>query len=222
MITRDSQPETPALSDSTPEQLALRAKDGSLAAYTRLVGLFEGRLYNFLLRRVSTPSDAEDLTQEALVRAWTHIDSYDARWRFSTWLFTIASRLAISKQRHDALSRPARESIGRTRSPFEQRDIGAEMDRREQFDELWSIAEETLSRPQLTALWLRYAEDCSIGEIATILRKSQVGVRVMLFRTRQTLLASMNKTRARPAPLAVQTKDPPSRFKPQMLVGEPS
>lgn len=198
----------------------MRAKEGSLAAYTRLVGQFEGRLYNFLLRRVSTPSDAEDLTQEALIRAWTHIASYDTRWRFSTWLFTIASRLAISKQRHDSLHRPAREAIARTRSPFEQRDIGAEVDRREQFEELWTVAEETLTRPQLTALWLRYAEDCSIGEIATILRKSQVGVRVMLFRTRQSLLARMNKTRPKPSNGAIQTKEPPSsRFHPSALVG---
>ena len=52
---------------------------------------------------------------------------------------------------------------------------------------LWSLAERTLSPDQQTALSRRSAADRSIGEIAKVMGKSQVGVRVSLFRARQTL-----------------------------------
>ena len=63
----------------TPEQLAIRAQRGSLEAFGRLVALFEGRLFNFLLRRVGSRVDAEDLTQETFLRAWRRIRSYRSR-----------------------------------------------------------------------------------------------------------------------------------------------
>ena len=87
------------LSCPTPEELALEAQQGSVAAYSELVRVFEGRLYNFLLRRVGSAADAEDLTQEAFLRAWQRLGTYRPKWRFSTWLFTIAFRLAVDESR---------------------------------------------------------------------------------------------------------------------------
>ena len=86
-------------SGETPEVLAVRAAQGSHAAFAELVALFEVRLYNFLLRRTRSRTDAEELTQESFARAWQSIKSYDPAWKFSTWLFTIGSRLAVSDHR---------------------------------------------------------------------------------------------------------------------------
>lgn len=213
--------------DQSPEELALRARDGSLAAFADLVRLFEGRLINFLLRRVPTAQDAEDLAQEAFVRAWTHIADYDPRWRFSTWLFTIASRLAISQQRRAALVRPAHEALVNAQRGLEPEHAGDAMITREAFDLVWQIAEQKLSRDQISALWLRYAEDCSIGEIATILRKSQVGVRVMLFRARQTISAAVAEPRdasrtSQQLPAKVAKLFAVGPAEDEQLVGEPA
>ena len=179
------------LSQRTNEELALLAARENLAAFNELVVRFEARLYNFLLRRVSSRTDAEDLTQEAFVRAWERIESYDPTWRFSTWLFTIASRLAVSQHRR---SRPTahleNDEQVRTQPP-DGRD--AERDVRDGGN-LWLLAAAALKPEQHTALWLRYAEDMGIGEIAQVLGKTHVGVRVCLFRARQMLADKARET----------------------------
>lgn len=180
------------LSEQSPEELAVRAQAGggpALACFGELVRRFEVRLYNFLLKRTRSRSDAEELTQEAFTRAWERITSYDPAWKFSTWLYTIASRLAVSKHR-----RQSRESAWSSfdRAGPEGADQLQTQDDRRLGSRLWSLAEEELSADQQTALWLRYAEDMSIGEIAKVMGKTHVGIRVSLFRARQALAKRAN------------------------------
>lgn len=176
--------ESRSLASRTPEQLAARAAEGSLDAFGELVRRFESRLFNFLLRRTSARADAEDLTQETFIRAWERIHCYKPDWRFSTWLFTIAARLAIShhRKRRPSLRWSIDEDADSPAPP-----VGEPTDERATGAQLWSLAARVLGPDQHTALWLRYAEDMSIDEIARVLGKSQVGVRVMLFRARQLL-----------------------------------
>jgi RNA polymerase sigma-70 factor (ECF subfamily) len=178
-------------SPRTPEQLAARAAQGSLDDFGELVKRFEVRLFNFLLRRTGSRSDAEDLTQEAFIRAWERIHRYEPKWRFSTWLFTIGARLAVSHhRRRRPLLRWIEEEDNESPSPLEVSDditSGAK---------LWRLAGRVLTPEQHTGLWLRYAEDMSIDEIAVVLKKSQVGVRVMLFRARQVLAEQVQREHA--------------------------
>lgn len=173
------------LSEQTPEELAARAQGGSLAAYGELVRRFQGRLYSFLLRRTLTASDAEDLVQETFLRAWRRISLYRPTHRFSTWLFTIAARLA-SSHRRAAARRAARQP--EPRMPVTP-DPAAGMARAEQRGRVWEVVDRTLGGDQRTIVWLRYAEGMSMKEIATVLGKTQVGVRVALFRARESLAA---------------------------------
>jgi RNA polymerase sigma-70 factor (ECF subfamily) len=171
----------------SPEDLAERAAEGDVACFGELVSRFELRLFNFLLRKTPARADAEDLTQEALVRAWERIGSYDRRWRFSTWLFTIASRLAVSHYRRQRPTGVAMEP-DHTSSPRLQEgpdEADVRLGKR-----LWTLAA-TLGAEAHEALWLRYAEDMAIPEIAKVMRKSRVGVRVCLFRARQALAAKL-------------------------------
>ena len=94
-MTRPVDPSSCTLEVLSSEELACRAQAGSLPSFAKLVERYQGRLYNFLLRRVGHADDAEDLAQDTFVRAWERIDRYRTTWRFSTWLFTIGSRLAI-------------------------------------------------------------------------------------------------------------------------------
>lgn len=171
-------------SELTPEELAVRAQQGSFVCFSELVTRFEVRLFNFLLRRVGVSADAEDLTQDTFMRAWKNIQRYTPRWRFSTWLFTIGSRLASSHLRSAARTRAGvLYEVEARRTP----DPSGAMHRAEQRGRLWALARRTLSADQNTALWLRYVDGLSIQEIAYILGKSQVGIRVSLFRARETL-----------------------------------
>ncbi len=82
------------------EQEAIRrVLDGERDAYAFLVERYSGPLYRYLVRMVDRPDDAEDLLQEAFLRAYLALASYDPAYRFSTWLFRIATNLALNRIR---------------------------------------------------------------------------------------------------------------------------
>jgi RNA polymerase sigma-70 factor (ECF subfamily) len=182
------------LGDLAVPELVRRARDGSLPAYAEVVARFEGRLLNFLLRRVPNRADAEDVVQETFVRAWQRIGQYDPRWQFSTWLFTIGHRLAAAhRHRGPALSADL------SRVPAEAGEPGRAVADREQCGHVWALADRILPEVQRTALWLRYAEDLPTRQIARVLGKSPIMVRVHLCRARAAL---RQRLQAREAPAA--------------------
>ncbi len=166
-------------------ELARGTGAGSTACFAELVSRHEGRLMGFLVRRTRHVQDAEDLLQETFARAYQHIASYDARWKFTTWLFTIASRLTCSHFRKKRPVLTGDEMLGQAGSISD--DPSADMSRREQKDRLWSLAAEVLSDNQYTALWFRYAEEMSIKDIAQVMDKTLTHVKVLLFRGRTAL-----------------------------------
>lgn len=177
----------------TNRQLARRAQSRSMPAFTELVTRFEKRLYNFLLRRVQCPADAEDITQEAFVRAWQSIERYDPTWEFSTWLFTIGRRLAANQI---AKNKRAPKALGKAIEPSHTDDPSRIASDIEQKSSLWDLVQATLNKDQQTALWLRYGEDMAVQDIAKILGKTRVSVRVLLFRARQTLAERLDETQS--------------------------
>ena len=181
MTTLAAEPGTAAL---PAEELARRVQGGSSACFALLVERFEGRLFNFLLRRVPSAADAEDLVQETFVRAWRRIETYDPNRTFSTWLFTIATRLASSHRR--AAGRDTRRAASLPpRTP--QPDPGLTARRAEEGGRVWQAVDRTLGDDQRSVIWLRYVEDMAIGDIARVMGKTSVAVRVTLFRARRIL-----------------------------------
>ncbi|MEM9083828.1 MAG: sigma-70 family RNA polymerase sigma factor, partial [Planctomycetota bacterium] len=69
------------------------AADGDSDAATQLIRAHQASLYAFMLRMTGRPEHAEDIVQDAFVRVLANLDRFDPRFRFSTWLFTIAKRL---------------------------------------------------------------------------------------------------------------------------------
>lgn len=170
------------------EELALEAQGGSVRAFEGLVERFQRPLFHYLRVRTGDEGAAEDLTQEAFLRAWRYLDRYDARWHFSTWLYTLAQRLAISAHRSRG-----REPVPRATSDAALSDVDAGVDptaeaaRRDEGRALWDLAARALDESDRSILWLRYAEDLSIEEIAAIVDMKRVTVRVRLFRARERL-----------------------------------
>jgi RNA polymerase sigma-70 factor, ECF subfamily len=71
------------------------AKLGDVNAFNRLVGPYRGGLFSSVLRITKHQEDAEDVMQEALLRAYTHINTFRGESRFSTWLTRIAINQAL-------------------------------------------------------------------------------------------------------------------------------
>lgn len=78
-----------------------RAIAGDRSAAAEFIKHHQGSLYAYMLRMSGRPDVAEDIVQDAFVRALTNLNRFDFRFRFSTWLFTIAKRLYVNAcQKH--------------------------------------------------------------------------------------------------------------------------
>jgi len=82
-------------------KLIRRAAAGDRDAAEVFIRAFQGQLFAYMLRMSGRPDIAEDIVQDAFVRVLTNLDRFDPRFRFSTWLFTIARRLYLNTvQKH--------------------------------------------------------------------------------------------------------------------------
>jgi len=87
-----------AAGDPVVEGLVSRAQGGDLAAFNSLVLRFQDATYGLTLRMLGDPASAEDVTQDAFVRAWQRLDTFRGG-SFRSWLFTIAANRARDELR---------------------------------------------------------------------------------------------------------------------------
>lgn len=76
-----------------------QVKKGDQSAFEEIVLLFQNRIYHHCFRMIGDRHEAKDLAQEAFIRAYTNIHSFDDNRKFSTWLYRIATNLTIDRLR---------------------------------------------------------------------------------------------------------------------------
>ncbi len=157
-----------------------------MAAFEELVHRYEARIFTFIKCRTGA-QEAQDLTQIVFVRAFQKIHTYTPRYRFSTWLYTIARRMSITHYRKRSVAdmQPLAGEI------FDGNDPSREASWNDARNTLWDVARRQLPENQFTALYLRAAEQMSIQEIAHALRKTQSHVKVLLHRARKNMLSEL-------------------------------
>ncbi|MCK4760574.1 MAG: sigma-70 family RNA polymerase sigma factor [Candidatus Aminicenantes bacterium] len=163
------------------EELALRAGAGSHFYFEELVYRYSQRLFFYLRPKIATDQDTEDLVQETFLKIYRSIGRYDPDYKFSTWIYTTAGRLAISYYRKKREVETGFEAAADVPGPAES------MIRRETFQNIWSAAR-ALQKDQYRALYLRYVEDMPVKEIARVMKKTGIHVRVLLHRARLKLV----------------------------------
>jgi RNA polymerase sigma-70 factor (ECF subfamily) len=150
--------------------------------FEELVRRFQTPLLHFLIRRIGSRHDAEDLLQESFLAAYRNLDRYKSAWRFSTWLFTIANRLAASSRRRKPV-----EANGQRVREFSGSDPLANAQASETRGKLWDAAREILEPDSFTALWLSYVESMPADQIGLVLGRNANAVRILLHRARARL-----------------------------------
>jgi RNA polymerase sigma-70 factor (ECF subfamily) len=159
---------------------------GDTAAFGRLVGLYQDRLYNSLVRLVG--DDADDIVQDALVQAYTKLNTFRGNSAFYTWLYRIAFNLAMSHARRSKkpVSLDGLKAGWGSEPTDHQPAPDAGLQRREDV-ELVHSALERLTTEYRTILVLREIDGCHYDEIADILDLPVGTVRSRLFRARMAL-----------------------------------
>lgn len=175
------------------EQIWLeQARNGNKDAFGRLIDAYQSPVFNLAYRMLSNADEAEQAAQEAFIRAWTRLDSYNPQHKFSTWLLSITSNYCIDlirKRRKQLLSidgplppHPALTSE-QSKGPEAQAMQGEEQ-------EVVQVLLETLSEEYREAVVLRYWYDMSYDEIAVVMETTVSAIKSRLFRARRQLAES--------------------------------
>ena len=169
--------------------LIARARQGDLRAFEEIVRLYQRRVYGVALRIVRAHDVADDVAQEAFVRAWRSLDRFELGRPFGPWVCRIAANLAVNHVRSPrAREEGLPEGHGETPAT-EPGPLGAVLDAeaRRVLDE----AVATLPAEQRAVFVLRAVEEMSYAEIAEALGISPGTVMSRLFRARERLAKAL-------------------------------
>lgn len=166
-----------------------QAMRGDQIAFGKLVEAYQTPVYNLAYRMLNNSGEAEEAAQEAFIRAYTRLESYDPAHKFSTWLLSITSNYCIDqlrKRRALLLSideplppHPALHSDGE-KGPERQVVLS------EQQQMVQSLLAE-LQPEYREAVVLRYWYELSYEEIAEIMETTVSAIKSRLFRARRQL-----------------------------------
>jgi RNA polymerase sigma-70 factor, ECF subfamily len=172
-----------ALPPSEDEILLERMRNDDQDAYRLLVERHIDRAYGLALRVLKNTADAEDVTQDCMIKAWQHRKTWQAgRAKFETWLYRVIVNRCIDLQR-----RPKNEWLDDVPEPSDGSPDSVETIQRQQVSLRLEDAMGLLPTQQRTALVLSYYEGLSNIEIADIMGTTISATESLLKRGRQGL-----------------------------------
>ncbi len=166
-----------------------QARQGDQVAFGALIEAYQRPVYNLAYRMLNNSGEAEEAAQEAFIRAYTRLHTYNPNHKFSTWMLSITSNYCIDiirKRRALLLSideplppHPALMSDG-------QKGPESQMEMNEQQEMVQSLLQE-LAPEYRQAVVLRYWHELSYEEIAEMMDTTVSAIKSRLFRARRQL-----------------------------------
>jgi RNA polymerase sigma-70 factor (ECF subfamily) len=173
------------------DQAAIRAVlSGDKEAYGALVVRHSAKLFRVAFRITGNEADAEDVVQEAFLRGYRKLESFELRSDFGTWLYRIAVRCALDRISGARINEDSR--VGEESDPQQHQvqvaDLAAGPDRLLLSGEIGAMQEMamlSLTPTERTAFVLRHMEDCTSEQIATALGIEPNAAKQAVFRAVQ-------------------------------------
>lgn len=183
-----------------------QARQGDKVAFGKLIEAYQGPVYNLAYRMLNNSGEAEEAAQEAFIRAFTRLDSYNPAHKFSTWLLSITSNYCIDQLRK---RRAILLSIDEPLPPHPA--LSADREKRpesqlimnEQQAMVQSLLEE-LAPDYRQAVVLRYWHELSYEEIAEMMDTTVSAIKSRLFRARKQLAEIALETGLNPMEQAME------------------
>jgi RNA polymerase sigma-70 factor, ECF subfamily len=188
-------PMVPTAEETTDAQVMLRVKTGDQSAFDYLVQKYRRPMVSFMYRMARNSAAAEDLAQEVFLRVYRSRESYEASAKFTTWLYRIATNLAVNHARDTRHERPEvtvslDEPDDDTGTTLEVPDttLNAEqvMVRRERMLAIRRKVEALPEQQKLAVIMHKY-QQMDYKQIADVLKKSESATKSLLFRAYETL-----------------------------------
>jgi len=169
------------------------ALGGDNRAYQKLMDKYHDAIFNFIYRMVRDRGQVEDLTQEAFIKAFASLRSFNEEYAFSTWLYKIATNNSIDYIRKKKLQMFSIDKPIESKDSdftFELPDDSYEADRElitDQRASMLNAAIDQLPEKYRIVIRLRHVEERSYGEIAKMLKLPIGTVKAHIFRARELL-----------------------------------
>jgi RNA polymerase sigma-70 factor, ECF subfamily len=182
-------------------QIMLRVKAGDDSAFEYLVQKYRRPMLSFMYRMAHNTAVAEDLAQEVFLRVYRSRQKYEASAKFTTWLYRIASNLAVNHARDTRHQRP--ENTVSLDEP--DHDSGLTMDlpdtsltaeeaivRRERLAAIRQRVEALPERQRIALIMHKY-QQMDYRQIAEVLKLSESAIKSLLFRAYETLRGQLKE-----------------------------
>ena len=188
------------LRDAGEAELVEKARGGNVRAFTELVTRYERNIFRLALHITQNREDAEDVLQEAFLKAFQHLGQFQGQSKFYTWIVRIAVNEALMKLR--------KRKSDRTVSLDEELDTGEDtlvreiavwgedpeqLYSREELQQILNQAIQSLSAPYRTVFALRDIEELSTEETAAALGLTIAAVKSRLLRARLMLREKLTR-----------------------------
>ena len=175
---------------NTEEEIWLeKARNGNKEAFGKIIEAYQTPVYNLAYRMLNNSGEAEEAAQEAFIRAYTRLDSYNPDHKFSTWLLSITSNYCIDQiRKRRALLLSIDEPLAPHPALMSDREEAPESQLvHSQQEEMVQSLLDGLEPDYREAVILRYWHELSYEEIAEVMDTSVSAIKSRLFRARKQL-----------------------------------
>ena len=186
--------EREAIHKADEEFLVASAKEGDEQAFAALWSRHSKMVLHKALRITRNRADAEDAVQDAFLRAFVHLKSFDQRSKFSTWVVRIAINSAVTILRRKRAHPEALANSFKTEASWELADQRPDFEDqycRHELQKRLDMAIRALPKIFREVMLLYHAQEHSIAEIAGLIGISVAATKARLFRARTALRAEM-------------------------------
>ncbi len=179
----------------TDADVMLRVKAGDEPAFEYLVQKYRRAMVSFMYRMTHNSAAAEDLAQEVFLRVYRSRTSYEASAKFTTWLYRIATNLAVNHARDTRHERPENqvsldEPDEETGSTMDVADSSLTVEqailRRERMSAIRAKVQNLPERQRMAVIMHKY-QQMDYKQIAEVLKLSESATKSLLFRAYETL-----------------------------------
>ena len=175
-----------SLDDSSDFILVQRAKENHSPSVEVLINRYKGMVYTIALNILKNREEAEEVAQDAFVRAFTKLSQFRMDSSFSSWLYRIAYNTAISRTREKKREQSYQDEIKATESFEQQAKAFGELEQADRKRYL-NQAMDLLEGDDKLILILFYYDGKTVDEIGQITGYSESNVKVRMYRARKKL-----------------------------------
>jgi RNA polymerase sigma-70 factor (ECF subfamily) len=189
------------LAGCSDAEVMLRVKAGDDGAFDFLVQKYRRAMVSFMYRTAHSSAIAEDLAQEVFLRVYRSRETYEASAKFTTWLYRIATNLAVNYTRDTRHERPENivsldepdENSGQTPDVADGSPTVEEaILRRERLEAIRQRVQALPERQRLAVMMHKY-QQMDYRQIADVLKLSESATKSLLFRAYETLRVQLKE-----------------------------